>query len=523
MSDVINLSVLSELFDMEPARSSENAKKLEKDFDEQDRMLILLYFRWLTRMGARDLGITHLERSSSMTDATREWLKTQGLENVDDWEFMGMIDHGSTASNITCSHGGHRLRYAYYANSPSTGKELVFGLGCGSEFFQVDLGLMKKLTKVIDTAKYELSCSLYHGRAHITMAYSPAVTMAQVMRHDATITELCYRYAGKTQIELWLNFINRGIMPPKTLLLRIEQAYKMAISDRLSGIPDSGRLTIVYNSLMSNELVYPGDEMQKNKGIVEKGEFIYPLSGENLFNALRICAIEELMQPSPISTYHNICAFLGTISELEEKAAGIVSENNRKSRARTVYDYFSSRNTPIKDTLSCLVHACVMNDARYVTLLLGLSPSSNSVLTEDWYAKCWKQSNFDYRLFISRLSKRRLFLLLFVDFAERVSAALDKLKAGGTYTSQGIGTGTNNALQELFEGLLDDDDDEGDFDEINEPAERVLEDPQEEFEDEDDFADMFDEDDEDEYEEESLTPASLSDILLSGTTQEDED
>lgn len=532
MSDVVNLGVLSEIFSMEPANLSNLAKQLEQDFDEQDRMLILLYFRWLTRMGARDLGITHLEKSSSMTDATREWLKTQGLENVDDWEFMGMIDHGSTATNITCSHGGHRLRYAYYAHSPSTGKELVFGLGCGSEFFQVDLGLMKKLTKVVDTAKYELSCSFYQGRAHIQMAYSPATTMAQVMRHDAKIAELCYRYSGKTQIELWLNFINRGIMPPKTLELRVEQAYKMAVSDRLVGIPDSVRLMNVYNSLMTNELVYPGDDMQQNKGIVDKGEFIYPVSGETLFNTLRVCAIEELMQPSPIAVYHNVCDFFDMIDMLEASANGIVSESDKVSRASVVFDYFSGKSSAIKDTLSCLIHACVMNDARYVTLLLGLSPSSNSVLTEDWYDKCWKQSKFDYRLFIPRMSKRRLFLLLFIDYSERLLSSLNKVKESGSYTQVGITSEDVDPLKALFGDLEYEDDDEEFDDEVIEP-EQVVSEPvtsvsvegQDDFED-DDLADMFEDDDEDydEYDdEESLTPASLSDLLMSGTPQQDED
>ena len=523
MSDIVSLSVLTEIFNTQPAASSVLAKKLFADFTEQDRMLILLYFRWLTRMGARDLGITHLEKSAEMTDATREWLKTQGLENVDDWEFMGMIDHGSTGE-ITCSHGGHRLRYAYYAHSPSTGAELRFGLNCGSEFFQVDLGIMKKLTKVVDTAKAELSAAFCYGRASMPLSYSTAVTMAQAMRHDTNLAELCYRYAGKTQIELWQNFINRGIMPPKTLLLHIEQAYKMAVVDRLSQVPDVSRLIEVYNNTITNEMVYPGDELLKNKGIVTKGEFIYPLAGENLFNTLRVCAIEELMQPTPLSTYYNIVDFFTKIDTLEANSAWYTDKEALSSRAVFIYRYFSGQLPNIKNTVDVLVRACLANDPRYVTLMLGLSPSSNpkaaasadldededAAETEDladasdlaaeaagWFSKCWKNGKFDSRYYFAEgISKRRLLVLLFLDLFDQLNSALEQYKTRGTYDAGII------PISEDFDTSVSDDDD--DVEEVGmsetdshliseddtEPEQAIVDEAEYDFDDEeDDFED----------------------------------
>ncbi len=425
-TSVVTLDVIKELFP--PEGVNKNADALKKDFQEKDKMLVLLYFRWLTRKGARDMGLAHLEKSLEMSDATKAWLAQAGLSDIDDWEFTGMTDHGSVNAGITCSHGGHRLRYAYHAYSPSADKELLFGLNCGSEFFQVDLGVLSKLEVMLTIAKEELKTSFSFGRCSPVLNYLSAYNILSNIRRNTELAELCLTYIGRTQFELWLNFINRGIVPPKTLANLVQSGYEAAMQSYLQAHYSISKYLDIYRNVKANESVGSNMDIRNNKGCRRQGEFIYPLTRCSLFDALKAVIIEELLSPSAISTCFDIMNFYTKIEELESEMNKYTLEMGTPSdsRAEIIYAYATkSDKNYVHSPLDALLLACNKNDLRLVQFFFGLIYATKGV-EPSFRQEVWKGKS-EYFLITQLHSRRRLLLLLFLGYYdELLSAALSR-------------------------------------------------------------------------------------------------
>lgn len=499
-TSVVTLDVIKELFP--PEGTNKNADALKKDFQDKDKMLVLLYFRWLTRKGARDMGLAHLEKSLEMSDATKAWLAEAGLSDIDDWEFTGMTDHGSVNAGITCSHGGHRLRYAYHAYSPSADKELLFGLNCGSEFFQVDLGVLSKLEVMLTVAKEELKASFAFGRCSAVLNYLPSYNILSNIRRSPELAELCLTYIGRTQFELWLNFINRGIVPPKTLANLVQSGYEASMQSYLQAHSSISKYLDIYRNVKVNETVGSNMDIRNNKGCRRQGEFIYPLTRCTLFDALKAVTIEELLNPSAISTCFNIMDFYTKIEQLESEMQAYTAEMGipTDSRAEIIYAYaLKNDKNYVHSPLDVLLLACNKNDLRLVQFFFGLIYATKGV-EPTFRQEVWKGKS-EYFLITQLHSRRRLLLLLFLGYYDDLISAIKFRKPLVYPTSEDEYSDYDEDLDDDF--FKDSDDEEEEY-------------YDEEDSDSDNLADGGQEDEYYDDEDEEVGSDSLADLLQNG-------
>ena len=64
----------------------------------------------------------------------------------DSWIYGGCYDTGRMG-NGKCSNG-HSLRYAHIAVNTKTGEEIIFGIKCIHEFFNINIGIQDEIEKV---------------------------------------------------------------------------------------------------------------------------------------------------------------------------------------------------------------------------------------------------------------------------------------------------------------------------------------------------------------------------------------
>ena len=67
----------------------------------------------------------------------------------DSWIYGGCYDTGRMG-NGKCSNG-HSLRYAHIAVNTKTGEEIIFGIKCIHEFFNISIGIQDEIEKVFKT------------------------------------------------------------------------------------------------------------------------------------------------------------------------------------------------------------------------------------------------------------------------------------------------------------------------------------------------------------------------------------
>lgn len=514
----MDLKVLDELFTM----SNPESKALKESFDAKDRMLVLLYFRWLTRRGARNMGIARLEVLEDLSPESKKWLEDHGMADISDWEFAGMVDFGPE-SDITCSRGGHRLRYAYYAVSPSTQKELVFGRNCASDFFDINAGLLGHLTNDIDKAKNELRVSFSLGRAPKTFGLSPAVTMLQLIRRNEDFAKRCYYHIGRTVIELWASFVSRGITPPDTLLKLLSNGFLQAAQDYFKSKSGGEKAINTYLAVRDNEkFVFP-DGLNRNKGVVTRGDFIYPLTSLSLFDAIRTCIFEEACVPSSLSAAIDIFAFWDDITELES----LIKEKQyqaRCSRAELIVRGLSDAlEKDIKSPLDCLIIASMRNDLRLVTYFFGLSANSGNfekiktALNFDSFRYCWLNEDCKgIGLYSSPHLKRTLLVLLFwLNYKDILSSIQNSVEYPSTALADSSFPGFKQDLRSELSTFSTDSEEE--YDEIDEAIEELEDFDAEEYDEE--YED-YDFDDEDDSADEDI---DLNSLLFGNSDKGDED
>lgn len=107
----------------------------------QQQNVIKAYFKWRTKTAYMELyKDPRLKITAKKTDKI---IKMAG--NAQDWEFAGIVDLGTMCGK--CGFG-HAIRYEYYAKSPSTGRQIIFGSKCASDFFEVAPAMLKQMEHV---------------------------------------------------------------------------------------------------------------------------------------------------------------------------------------------------------------------------------------------------------------------------------------------------------------------------------------------------------------------------------------
>ena len=403
MLDNISVDSVSDVFSLAEFRASTspdadallaNLQTVRKAFDDEvlgpkHKELVLLYLTWCTRRGARDMGIINLERAANYEagdPGITAWLESEGMGDITNWRFAGMVDYLSTANGVSCSYGGHALRYAYYAvaDTPEGQKMLRFGQNCASNFFGIDINILSKLPEVLEAAKQDLALSFLYGLNTYASATHAGYCMYASIAHTPEIAELVLQHVGQTALELGANFINHGYIIPENLFNLIRAGYVEAVQESLRAKGLTSSLDIAKELLINTHHKENG-YLRSNAGVVEpESGFIYPLTFCSMFDALRACVCEQLLKPSNISVYARIWDMLDTVTAIEDAVVSIQMEYSYLSwnypRTKVFYEYLMHDSSfPIKDAYSCFLFSCLTNDSKYLSYFLGLEPGGTLI------------------------------------------------------------------------------------------------------------------------------------------------
>ena len=137
----------------------------------EQRKAVEQYFRWKTRMQfKRMFKDTRLERKPEKAKVLADL-----MGDIDDWEYGGCWDTGRIGGGHCAL--GHALRYQHFAVSPSTGKEIEFGVQCASDFFDIDPAILRKINAIQDETLDEIKTSAFikytnKNNVYVDMFYS---------------------------------------------------------------------------------------------------------------------------------------------------------------------------------------------------------------------------------------------------------------------------------------------------------------------------------------------------------------
>lgn len=117
--------------------------------------VIQKYFRWRTRVRFREI----VKDTSLQTLPKKAKSMANIIGDEEDWVYDGCVDTGYFGGG-QCELG-HALRYEHYAISPSTGREIIFGIKCVSDFFGIDPKRLRGISKVQDEILEEIKIIVF--------------------------------------------------------------------------------------------------------------------------------------------------------------------------------------------------------------------------------------------------------------------------------------------------------------------------------------------------------------------------
>lgn len=120
----------------------QNNNGIYDSFTDEQVEVIKDYFRWRSKRRVHELC---RNTTLAVKPKKAEILSTL-MGGVTDWEYDGCVDMGYFGGG-RCDLG-HTLRYEHYAYSPSTGRRLVFGINCASDFFGIEPEKLRKISEV---------------------------------------------------------------------------------------------------------------------------------------------------------------------------------------------------------------------------------------------------------------------------------------------------------------------------------------------------------------------------------------
>lgn len=120
----------------------QNNNGIYDSFTDEQVEVIKDYFRWRSKRRVRELC---RNTALAVKPKKAEILSTL-MGGATDWEYDGCVDMGYFGGG-RCDLG-HTLRYEHYAYSPSTGRRLVFGITCASDFFGIEPEKLRKISEV---------------------------------------------------------------------------------------------------------------------------------------------------------------------------------------------------------------------------------------------------------------------------------------------------------------------------------------------------------------------------------------
>lgn len=120
----------------------QNNNGIYDSFTDEQVEVIKDYFRWRSKRRVHEL----CRNTTLAVKPKKAEILSSLMGGATDWEYDGCVDMGYFGGG-RCDLG-HTLRYEHYAYSPSTGRRLVFGVNCASDFFGIEPEKLRKISEV---------------------------------------------------------------------------------------------------------------------------------------------------------------------------------------------------------------------------------------------------------------------------------------------------------------------------------------------------------------------------------------
>lgn len=205
----------------------ENFPKNEGIYDylsEEQEEVLKQYFRWRTK--------TVFNRLCSYQNLRISEKKAKDLISIigsaRDWQYDGVIDLGSMHGHCTL---GHSLRYEHHAYSPSTGKDIIFGVKCASDFFDVSKDVLKRIDKVREETFEDIKRILYVKYNNLALEYINLYTsdFPQPFLKQPNANAMLQQYLGDEGMLILYNIIVAKLPIPPDFIDSINRFKKLYV------------------------------------------------------------------------------------------------------------------------------------------------------------------------------------------------------------------------------------------------------------------------------------------------------
>ncbi len=196
------------------------------NFSDQQIRAIKEYFRWRTKIRFKELvANTKLEAKPKKAETLA---KIMG--GITDWVYDGCVDTGEFGGG-NCELG-HALRYEHYAFSPSTTREIVFGVTCASDFFGIEPEKLRKINKVQAEILEEVKFIAYirntgKHRDYIKRFYPDLMDVINTLRNEMN------EAFGKGWNEQMANFLTASLPWTQSMVGKFQYVHRTTYQKRV--------------------------------------------------------------------------------------------------------------------------------------------------------------------------------------------------------------------------------------------------------------------------------------------------
>ena len=211
------------------------------NFTDEQFEAIKDYFRWRTRSRFKEL----VANTSLAAKPKKAEVLSQIMEGITDWVYDGCVDTGVFGASH-CDLG-HALRYEHYALSPSTGKVLVFGVNCASDFFGIEPERLKKINSVQEETLEEIKLIAFIMNAgkfgeYFKRYYGDLMDIINVLRPE--INEVF----GKQWNQQIANFLTVKLPLTPSMIRKIEYVRNGVYTQRVQERKRYGKIIELCNN-----------------------------------------------------------------------------------------------------------------------------------------------------------------------------------------------------------------------------------------------------------------------------------
>lgn len=247
-------------------------RELYRNLSHQQIEVIRNYSRWYTKN-----KFYALAKNTSLTVKPK---KAEVLSNImggfTDWVYDGCIDTGELGGGHCAL--GHALRYEHYAYSPSSNREIIFGVSCASDFFGIEPEKLHQISKIQEDLLNQIKFIIFIKETgkykwYFESLYGDLPEFVGVMRNQL---EQVFDNGYKAQMDA---FINVGLPWTSALVSKYNKVKNKQYKQKVAAISKLDYIKSRYGT--KEELVKYIDSLKDSKLAIDIAIINYIVSFKN--------------------------------------------------------------------------------------------------------------------------------------------------------------------------------------------------------------------------------------------------